>query len=313
MSKNKSAIRKGIILAGGKGTRLYPITEVVSKQLQTIYDKPMIYYPLSTLMLSGIRDILIISTLHDLPKFERLLKDGTQWGIRLSYKVQERPRGIAQAFLVGEDFIENDSICLILGDNIFYGYLDFLREPCKRFNGGAIVFAYYVKESSQYGVVEFDKNGLAISVEEKPQRPKSNYAIPGLYLYNNSVIEITKSLKPSVRGELEITDVNRIYLKRKALKVEILGRGIAWLDTGTHSNLLEASNFIAALEVRQGLKIGCPEEVALRMQYIDSNQMKRLIDNMPDCQYQEYLCQILSEFVNHNYETENPMPFERTA
>ncbi len=305
----KSDIKKGIILVGGKGTRLYPVSQVASKQLQLIYDKPMIYYPLATLMLAGIRDILLISTPHDLPKFEQLLGDGSQWGIRLSYKVQEKPQGIAHAFLVGEDFIGNDSICLILGDNIFYGYLDFLREPCKKFNGGALIFAYYVKEPTRYGIVKFDKNGLAVSIEEKPKKPKSNYAIPGLYLYDNSVIKIVKGLKPSARGELEITDANIAYLKRKMLKVEILGRGIAWLDTGTYSSMLEASNFIAALESRQGLKIGCPEEVALRMQYIDAKQMQRLINNMPNCQYREYLCQIVSEFVNGNHKNKKVLNY----
>lgn len=304
--ESRSGIKKGIILAGGAGTRLYPATKIVSKQFQTVYDKPMIYYPLTTLMLSGIRSILIISTPHDLPRFAGFLNDGSQWGIQLSYRVQERPKGIAHAFLVGEDFIGNDPICLILGDNIFYGYLDFLRESCKEFNSGAVVFAYYVKEPSRYGIVEFDTNGWAVSIDEKPKEPKSNYAVPGLYLYDDSVIEIAKSLEPSARSELEITDVNMVYLKRKQLRVEILGRGMAWLDMGTHSSLLEASNFMAALEARQGLKIGCPEETALRMHYIDPDQMEKLIEDMPDCQYRGYLCQILHEFVDADCDSKIP-------
>lgn len=312
-SKNRPAIKKGIILAGGEGTRLYPITTIMCKQLHTVYDKPMIYYPLTTLMLAGIRDILIISTPHDLHKFEYVLKDGSQWGIRLSYKFQESPRGIADSFLVGEDFIKNDSICLILGDNIFYGNLEFIREGCKKFNAGAVIYAYYVKDPKRYGIVEFDKNSLATNIEEKPKIPKSNYAVSGLYIYDNKVVDIAKNLKPSRRGEIEITDVNMVYLKKKELKVEILGRGIAWLDTGTHASLLDATNFIAALEARQGLKIGCPEEVAMRMQYIDANKMQNLINKMPNCPYRVYLDQILNEFVNNNYESENLWPFERVT
>lgn len=285
---------KGIILAGGAGTRLYPLTEVMSKQLQPIYDKPMIYYPLSTLMLSGIHDILVISTPTDMPRFRDLLKDGSQWGIRLSYAVQEKPKGIAQAFLIGEEFIGNDQVILILGDNLFYGDYDFLRDALPT-NTGATIFGYYVNNPERYGVVEFDQNEKVISIEEKPEIPKSNYAVTGLYIYNNEVADFTKSLKPSDRGELEITDLNLEYLKRGKLRAKIMRRGIAWLDTGTPESLLDASSFISTLEKRQGLKFGCPEEVALRMGFIDTDHLKKLIQILPDCPYRDYLSTILKE------------------
>jgi len=285
---------KGIILAGGAGTRLYPLTEVMSKQLQPIYDKPMIYYPLSTLMLSGIHDILVISTPTDIPRFRDLLKDGSQWGIRLSYAVQEKPKGIAQAFLIGEEFIGKDQVILILGDNLFYGDYDFLRDAFTT-NTGATIFGYYVNNPERYGVVEFDRNEKVISIEEKPEIPKSNYAVTGLYVYNNEVVEFTKNLNPSDRGELEITDLNLEYLKRGKLRAKIMGRGIAWLDTGTPESLLDASSFISTLEKRQGLKFGCPEEVALRMGFIDTDHLKKLIQTLPDCPYRDYLSIILKE------------------
>jgi glucose-1-phosphate thymidylyltransferase len=266
----------------------------MSKQLQPIYDKPMIYYPLSTLMLSGIQNILVISTPTDLPRFRDLLKDGSQWGIRLSYAVQEKPKGIAQAFLIGEEFIGNDQVILILGDNLFYGDYDFLRDAFMT-NTGATVFGYYVNDPERYGVVEFDKNKKVISIEEKPKIPKSNYAVTGVYVYNNEVVDFTKSLKPSDRGELEITDLNLEYLKRGKLRAKIMGRGIAWLDTGTPESLLDASSFISTLEKRQGLKFGCPEEVALRMGFIDTDHLKKFIQTLPDCLYRDYLSIILKE------------------
>jgi glucose-1-phosphate thymidylyltransferase len=287
-------IKKGILLAGGAGSRLYPLTLVASKQLQPIYDKPMIYYPLATLMMAGINDILIISTPHDTPRFEALLGDGSRWGIRISYKIQPEPKGIAQAFLVGEEFINNDPVCLILGDNIFYGKMG-LDAAAAGFERGALIFGYYVQDPERYGVVEFDEQGRAIGIEEKPARPKTNYAVPGLYLYDNRVVEITRKLKPSPRGELEITDVNLAYLELGELRVEKLGRGIAWLDTGTHQSLLEASHFIGTLEARQGLKIACLEEVALRMGYIDCGKMSEAIENTPNSSYRDYLVRVYNE------------------
>jgi glucose-1-phosphate thymidylyltransferase len=287
-------ITKGILLAGGAGSRLYPLTLVASKQLQPVYDKPMIYYPLATLMMAGINDILIISTPHDTPRFEALLGDGSRWGIRLTYKVQPEPKGIAQAFLVGEEFIDNEPVCLILGDNIFYGKMG-LDVACSNFTGGALIFGYYVQDPERYGVVEFDGEGRAIGIEEKPARPKTHYAVPGLYLYDSRVVEVTKSLKPSPRGELEITDVNLAYLGMGELRVEKLGRGIAWLDTGTHQSLLEASHFIGTLEARQGLKIACLEEVALRMGFIDCGKMAEAIENTPKSGYRDYLLQVFNE------------------
>lgn len=285
---------KGIILAGGSGSRLYPLTQVMTKQLQAVYDKPMIYYPLCTLMLSGIDDILIISTPVDLPKFQDLLKDGSQWGIQLSYETQEKPEGIAQAFIIGERFIGKDQVVLILGDNLFYGYYNFLRDAIGR-NNGATVFGYYVKDPERYGVVDFDKTGNVVSIEEKPKKPKSNYAVTGLYVYDNNVVHIAKNLKPSARGELEITDVNIEYLKRGKLHVEVIGRGVAWLDTGTHESLLDAADFISTLEKRQGLKFGCPEEVALRMGFIDETKFDEIIRSIPKSPYKDYLKMILKE------------------
>jgi glucose-1-phosphate thymidylyltransferase len=287
-------IKKGIILAGGAGSRLYPLTLVASKQLQPVYDKPMIYYPLSTLMMAGINDILVISTPQDTPRFQALLGDGKRWGIRLSYKVQPEPKGIAQAFLVGAEFIDDDPVCLILGDNIFYGKMG-LDKIAADFSGGAKVFGYPVTDPERYGVVEFDKEGKVLSIEEKPAAPKSHYAVPGLYLYDNNVVEITRELKPSPRGELEITDVNLEYLRRGELLVEKLGRGIAWLDTGTHMSLLEASHFIGTLEARQGLKIACLEEIALRMGFIDKAGMERIIEDTPKSSYRDYLEMIIRD------------------
>ncbi len=288
------AITKGILLAGGAGSRLYPLTLVASKQLQPVYDKPMIYYPLATLMMAGINDILIISTPHDTPRFQSLLGDGSRWGIKLSYKVQPEPNGIAQAFLLGEEFIGDDPVALILGDNIFYGKMG-LDSLTRGFDSGAMIFGYYVNDPERYGVVEFDENGRAIDIEEKPAKPKSNYAVPGLYLYDNRVVGIAKSMSPSARGELEITDVNRIYLAMGELMVEKLGRGIAWLDTGTHQSLLEASHFIGTLEARQGLKIACLEEIALRMGYIDCPKMIEVINDTPRSSYREYLERVYNE------------------
>jgi glucose-1-phosphate thymidylyltransferase len=287
-------ITKGIILAGGAGSRLYPLTLVASKQLQPVYDKPMIYYPLATLMAAGISDILLISTPHDTPRFQALLGDGSRWGIKLSYKVQPEPKGIAQAFLVGEEFIDNKPVCLILGDNIFYGKMN-LDKIVAEFEGGARVFGYPVHDPERYGVVEFDAAGKVISIEEKPKHPKSNYAVPGLYLYDGHVVETAKSIAPSPRGELEITDVNLHYLHRGALTVERLGRGIAWLDTGTHKSLLEASNYIEIIESRQGLKIACLEEIALRRGFIDCAYMRKIISETPTSPYREYLQQVYDE------------------
>ena len=281
---------KGIILAGGSGTRLHPLTHSLSKQLLPVYDKPMIYYPLSVLMLAGIKDILIITTPHDQQSFINLLGSGVQWGINISYEVQANPDGLAQAFIIGEEFIGDDSVSLVLGDNIFYGHgMDKLLDNAMQQEKGATVFGYYVKDPERYGVVEFDDKGQAISLEEKPPIPKSNYAVTGLYFYDNDVIEIAKSIKPSPRGELEITDVNKAYMERGDLNVELMGRGYAWLDTGTHASLLQASNFIQVMEERQGLKIACPEEIAYAQGFIDAAQVEKLASHLLKSGYGEYL------------------------
>ena len=288
------SVTKGIILAGGTGSRLYPLTKVASKQLMPIYDKPMIYYPLSTIMMAGIREVLIISTPHDLPRFIDLLGNGSELGIKISYTAQEHPEGIAQAFILGREFIDQQPVCLILGDNIFYGKYLFL-ESIRNFSSGALIYGYYVKDPERYGVIEFDRTGRAISLEEKPKQPKSNFAVPGLYVYDHQVADLAAAMQPSARGELEITDLNRIYLERAQLKVRKIGRGVAWLDTGTHQSLLEASHFIGTLEQRQGLKFGCLEEVAWRMDFIDQDNLKNTLQKMPDSPYRDYLKEILQE------------------
>ena len=289
-------MRKGIILAGGSGTRLHPVTQVISKQLLPIYDKPMIYYPLSTLMLTGIRDILLISTPQDTPRFEQLLGDGSRWGLNLSYAVQQSPDGLAQAFVIGRKFVGEDDCVLVLGDNIFYGH-DFARQLARANNGtvGATVFAYHVSDPERYGVAEFDATGRAISLEEKPTRPKSNFAVTGLYFYDNQVLDIAKDLKPSARGEYEITDVNNHYLARGQLTVEVMGRGMAWLDTGTHESLLEASAFIETIEKRQGLKVACPEEIAYRLGYISREDLENIGNSMNKNGYGQYLLSVSRE------------------
>lgn len=284
---------KGIILAGGSGTRLYPLTKSISKQILSIYDKPMIYYPLSALMLAGIRDILIISTPRDLSSFEDLLQDGSQYGLDISYAVQNHPNGLAEAFLIGESFIGGDHVCLILGDNVFYGrHFSATLQKAASMESGATIFGYYVPNPKEFGVVEFDKQGNVLSIEEKPEHPKSNYAVPGLYFYDNDVVSIAKSVRPSARGELEITSVNNAYLKRGDLRVDLFGRGMAWLDTGTHEGLLEAANFVSIIQKRQGLYISCVEEIAYRMGYIDQGQLEELAAPMEKTAYGQYLLRV---------------------
>lgn len=285
---------KGIILAGGVGTRLYPSTSVISKQLLPVYDKPMIYYPLSTLMLAGIKEVLIISTREDIPKYQAILGDGQKIGMSFSYRIQERPEGIAQAFIIGENFIGDESVCLILGDNVFYGHgLPQILKQAGQIEKGAVVFGYWVKDPERYGVIEFDQGGKALSIEEKPVKPKSSYAVPGIYFYDRQVVQTAKDLKPSARGELEITDLNMVYLQKGELQVQLIGRGTAWLDTGTPESLLDASNFIATIEKRQGLKIACIEEIAYRMGYINVEELGVLVDSLPKSYYRDYLMQLI--------------------
>ena len=285
---------KGIILAGGAGSRLYPLTLVSSKQLQPVFDKPMVYYPLTTLIESGIREFCLISTPHDLPRFKQLLGDGNAWGISIEYREQARPQGIAQAFLIAESFVGGDSVTLVLGDNIFYGG-DSFHQAFAEFRGGATIFGYHVQDPERYGVVEFDEQGQAISIEEKPKQPRSNYAVPGLYLYDNEVVTIAKNLKPSARGELEITHVNVEYLKRRQLRVHRLGRGFAWLDAGTSSSLHEASAYVQTIETRQGIKIGCPEEAAFRRGFLSLAQLETAAGRIPNCEYRDYLNAVIAE------------------
>jgi glucose-1-phosphate thymidylyltransferase len=290
---------KGIILAGGKGSRLYPLTLGVSKQLLPVYDKPMIYYPLSMLMLAGIMEILIITTPEDASQYERLLGDGMQWGLKFDYAVQEKPRGLADAFIVGEDFIQDQPVALILGDNIFYGQgMPTTLRKAASLEKGAVVFAYPVHDPERYGVIEFDGNGKALSLEEKPKNPRSRYAVPGIYFYDNRVVDYAKNLTPSPRGEIEITDLNRIYLDQGELKVEVLGRGVAWLDAGMHHSLLQASNFVQALEERQGMMISCPEEIAYRLGFIDSNQLKHLSETFNGNRYGQYLLRLAEDKID---------------
>ncbi len=290
---------KGIILAGGSGTRLYPLTKNISKQIIPIYDKPMIYYPLSTLMLANIRDILIISTPNDINLYKGLFGDGSQLGLNISYEIQPSPDGLAQAFIIGEDFIGNDNVCMILGDNLFYGYsLSKMLEDASKLKDGAIVFGYWVKNPHRYGVAQFDETGNVLSIEEKPKKPKSNYAVTGLYFYSNDVVQKAKTLKPSARGELEITDLNRLFLDEKRLSIKLLGRGMAWLDTGTHESLLDASNFIQTIERRQGLKIACLEEIAYRKKYINAKELVELAKPLKKNQYGQYLLQIADEYAS---------------